>query len=446
MLDINTNNHAIVCLGNGEIFDCNYPKLYINEVKRDEKSNSITATAYDKLSVASELTIDDLDISAPYSILDLAQACATLLGLTVKIENVNDISFDTTYEEGGNFEPSDTIRYVLNAIAEATQTIYFINNQEQLVFKRLDKNGEALLTITKDDYYELNSKTNKKLTELYSVTELGDNYQVGTGEEGAIQYVRDNPLWELRTDIDILLESALAAVGGISIHQFTCDWAGDYRLEIGDKIALVAQDNSIITSYLLSDSIDYAGTLSQITNWEYTDQSSDTLANPTNIGDKINQTYARVDKVNKEIELVVGNVQDQSSQLTQMQLNIDGINTIVADNYESITNELNTKVTATELTTTIKTVIDENGINKVETVTGYTLDENGLTVSKSDSEMSTIITDNGMTVSHTGDAVLIANNHGVQARDLQANTYLIIGENTRFENIDSRTCCFWIGE
>ena len=41
--------------------------------------------------------------------------------------------------------------------------------------------------------------------------------------------------------------------------------------------------------------------------------------------------------------------------------------------------------------------------------------------------------------------VLTANNIGVDAKNLHATTYLIIGSNSRFEDYGSRTGCFWIG-
>ena len=44
------------------------------------------------------------------------------------------------------------------------------------------------------------------------------------------------------------------------------------------------------------------------------------------------------------------------------------------------------------------------------------------------------------------EAVLIANNTGVNAVNLHATTYLIIGTNSRFEDFgDKRTGCFFIG-
>ena len=42
--------------------------------------------------------------------------------------------------------------------------------------------------------------------------------------------------------------------------------------------------------------------------------------------------------------------------------------------------------------------------------------------------------------------VLTANNQGVDAANLHANTYLIIGEYSRFEDYgNGRTGCFWVG-
>ena len=90
-----------------------------------------------------------------------------------------------------------------------------------------------------------------------------------------------------------------------------------------------------------------------------------------------------------------------------------------------------------------------NGTNKVSTTTGYTFDEDGLNISKSDSEMKTQITEDGMKIYKNDDIMLTANNQGVDAKNLHATTYLIIGGNSRMEdfveNGSKRTAVFWIG-
>ena len=57
-----------------------------------------------------------------------------------------------------------------------------------------------------------------------------------------------------------------------------------------------------------------------------------------------------------------------------------------------------------------------------------------------------IITEDGMKISKNNTEMLVADNQGVKAEDLHATTYLIIGNNSRFEDYESnRTGCFFIG-
>lgn len=86
-------------------------------------------------------------------------------------------------------------------------------------------------------------------------------------------------------------------------------------------------------------------------------------------------------------------------------------------------------------------------VNEVTTTTGFTLDASGLTVAKSGTELATLITEDGMYVKNGKTHVLTANQHGVDARNLHADTYLIIGDNSRFEDYgQNRTACFYVGK
>ncbi|WP_299043904.1 hypothetical protein [uncultured Campylobacter sp.] len=132
-----------------------------------------------------------------------------------------------------------------------------------------------------------------------------------------------------------------------------------------------------------------------------------------------------------------------SVQQTQEQTTnaIDSVN----ENINTLTSKVEASMSAEDVRVEIIKQLD-NGVDKVITSTGFTFDEEGLTVSKSGSEMETTITEDGMTVYKDGAAMLTANNEGVEAIDLHATTYLIIGKNSRIEDYgDSRTGCFWIG-
>jgi hypothetical protein len=93
--------------------------------------------------------------------------------------------------------------------------------------------------------------------------------------------------------------------------------------------------------------------------------------------------------------------------------------------------------------------IKTNGVECVDTKTGYRFDIDGLNISKTGSEISNLIDNTGMFVKKNGNNILVADKNGVEATDLHAKTYLIIGKEngrSRFEDYDiNRTACFWIG-
>lgn len=369
--------------------------------------------------------------------------------------------FENEYENGANFEGTETLPEVLKAAAEATGTIYYLDASDSLVFKMLDKDGAAVKTITKANYIELDCKTNRRLQTICSATELGDNVSISTTEIGTTQYVRDNPFLELREDIASILENLLSLVGGLTINQFECYWRGDASLEPADKIGIITKDNQTTFSFLLNDSISFNGGLEEETSWTYT-ESEETESNPSTLGEKLNQTFARVDKVNKQIELVVSDTASNKEEISTLKQTADGITASVSANktaaedaiasvnegLETLKEEVALKVSSNDVTIAIKQEL-QNGVEKVQTSTGFTFDESGLNISKTGSEMSTNINEDGMKIQRDGEDVLNANHEGVNAYNLHAKTYLIVGESSRFEDYEkdgeTRTGCFWIG-
>ena len=458
-LDITTANTLDIAFGVNENYCYPFAPFKVSEVRRDENTNQLSITAYDALNEATRHSVSELCLTPPYTIRDVAKACATILGLPYQIVNVNDSVFDTNYEVAANFEGTETIREALNDIAEATQTIYYIDGEYRLTFKRLDMSGEAVVDIDKNRYFTLESKNNRRLTGICSATELGDNVASELEQSGTTQYVRDNAFWVLRDDVATLVNNALAAIGGLTINQFEVDWRGNFLVEIGDKLAITQKDGSIVYSYLLDDVITYQGAYQQTTRWSYEAEDSETMANPSTLGDALNQTFARVDKVNKQITIVASENQANREAISSLQMDTANIRMSVQQTQEQTTNaidsvneNINTLTSRVEASMSAEDVRIEitkqldNGVDKVITSTGFTFDEEGLTVSKSGSEMETTITEDGMTVYKDGAAMLTANNEGVEAIDLHATTYLIIGKNSRIEDYgDSRTGCFWIG-
>lgn len=455
-INLTTDNYFKIYLGVEDEY-ITFPKAYITEVNRDENTNELSITAYDVLKDTKTLTVNDLALQTPYTIKQVINAVAGKLGASVVIPELD--VFNLSYENGANFEGTESLEEALKAAAEATQTIYFINSNDALVFKRLEGEAKA---ITKNDYFTLDSKTNKRLQTICSATELGDNVSSSTSLVGSTQYLRDNPFLELREDIATLLDNAIAEVGNITINQFSCEWRGDPSVEIGDKLELTTKDNNTVISYLLNDSLTYEGGLVQKTEWNYT-ESEETESTPSTVGEAIKQTRAKVDKVNKEIILLVSEVSANKDNISALQISTDTINASV-QNVETKTNEaleninediinINQRVDTTMSAEDVKIEIQKeisNGVSSVKTSTGFTFNDQGLTIAKDGSEMTTNVDEDGISVYRDDEEVLTANNEGVIAYDLHAKTYLIVGTNSRFEDYEkdgeARTGCFWIGE
>lgn len=513
------------------------PNLYVKEVSRDENTNDITVVAYDRLIKANELTVNDLKLNGIYSFDNLINGIITALGITSY--TINNIMYDGNLPAKANLNGTETLRAVLDDIAEISGSIYFINYNNELIFKRLVDGVK--LNITKSDYFNLTSKNNYRLKAIAHITELGDNSKAGTSGEGETQYIKENCFLNNNTKSALIVSSVVSYTANKPIHEYNLSWRGNYLLESVDKITIQTKDNSTITTHIINDSYTYNGGFKQETSWSYT-ASEAVNANPTTIGEAFNQTTARVDKINKQITLIAADANEARETAASIELTVNGIDSTVKDFQKTVTDEvtrIDSAVTTisqkadsieldlttleTEFDTTVETInsnialntdsinianskVDANteaigaiNINNesitsavieiekntntslenindsiatleskieqtaadlkiefdnkittetdsVTTSTGFTFNKDGLTVEKSGSEIKTQITEDGMRVYRNNTAMLTANNQGVNATNLHATTYLIIGNNSRFEDMgSSRTGCFWIG-
>lgn len=452
-----TEQHLQILIGNDSGYTHFSPRMYITETHRDEITNELSITAYDAIYKMSADTVNDLGLTSNMTLAMYAGEAAGYYGLLVSIRG-DDTPFLINYAEIANFDGAETLRQLMDAVAEATQSIYYCDIDDNIIFRQLDRDGEAVYTIDREQYFTLDSGNNRRLAAICHTTELGDSITSALEVSGTTQYIRDNPFYELRTDTHTLLDNALALMGGLTINQFECDWRGNPIVEIGDKLALITKDNETAYTYLLDDVIDYDGTYRQITRWRYEDDTADTADNPTNLGEALYKTYAKVDKANRDIEIVASEAEANSNNIAALQLNTESITASVSKVEENINttisgvNEniatLSNRVDAAMTAEGVKISIQEelaNGVDKVYTSTGFSFDADGLRVSKTGSEMESLLDEDGLSVYRDNVEVLTADNTGVNGINMTVRQYLIVG-GSRFEAYGSdRTGCFWIG-
>lgn len=436
-----------------------FPYFYVTEIQRDEITNVLTVTAVDRLyNLALQQRVKDLNLTTPYTIQEFAAACAK------KIETVfyqydayNSNEFSISYAEGANFDGAETIREALDAIAEATQTVYFLRRNELFFRSVLNSDGSGL-PVDKSEYFTLDVKKEVTLTAICSTNALGDSviaYDTATDARDKTQYVRDNPFWDA-DNVATRVNNAMEKLSQQKRIPYTITWRGNYYLEPTDWIWVASKEQDKTYQFPLSNcKITYDGGYRETLSWDYEEQTSETVDNPSTLGEAIKQTYAQVDKANKQIELVASETQINSDNISTLLIttreisgNVSSVQRTLEETsgeVEELKKAVNASITEQDVTLAITTELSK-GTSKVITETGFKFDSDGLTVSKSGSEMSTTITEDGMQVFKDNSAVLTANNVGVDAVNLHATTYLIIGGNSRFEDFGSkRTGCFWIG-
>ena len=188
---------------------------------------------------------------------------------------------------------------------------------------------------------------------------------------------------------------------------------------------------------------------------EIGDKATDWVAAPEDTEDKIDSTVSDLNNnINNQIstihesiaDLVIGTSEVEAT-VKEIISSVDDISGKVISAQEKISS---LELSSAEMNLQFKDITN-NGVTKVTTETGFTFDREGMTVDSTDSPTKTQVTPDGMTVykkdaSGAKEEVLEATSEGVDATNLHAKTYLIVGGRSRFENYGTdRTGCFWIG-
>lgn len=142
--------------------------------------------------------------------------------------------------------------------------------------------------------------------------------------------------------------------------------------------------------------------------------------------------------------------QQTQEQIAQLDVRADGIESTVSTEIDNVKSEMTEIKQSSEDVSIRVQKIESDGVDKVTTAMGYTFDDNGLHIQKDGEEMENTLDNTGMYVSRSGEVILQADADGVEATDLKARNYLIIGNYSRLEDYNNgsdskRTGLFWIG-
>lgn len=327
-----------------------------------------------------------------------------------------------------------TMREVLRGIAGANAGCFFINLRGELdLWRPMETRNSYDIGRVMTGFES--APASKPITMVYIDAGGGGAYRSGSYDGKSVNFYCPWGSHEMA-------ESVRVALDGYVYQAFTStDAICDIRADIGDTITANG-----VTSVIISRDVNYYGlNLMQLSAPE-TDELEDEYpyVSPSQ---RIEQrelatANARITRVAGEIQLEVTGIRsDLDASTDDLQGQLEETNGRV----EQLEQAASLSVTQDQVNISIQEAIGE--INSITTETGYRFDKDGLFITQSESDTTTVIDSTGLLVTDkSGNPVLTAKGDNVDAKNLNATTYLSVGGRARFENHGSdRVGCFWIG-
>lgn len=421
--------------------------LFTVEKPTRSSANTMNITAYDRV------TWLDKDLSKwlagldgwPYSLLELSRMVCEACGLTLVNEEIPNGNHQVQKFSADGITGRQLIRWAgelagrfCRANADGTLEFAWYEPAEVTV------GGDGLYfyqgSLSFEDYETAPiEKVQLRTTE----TDVGAVYP--DIEDGNTYIVSGNFLVDTSSaaSMEELAQSIYEQLQGVQYTPCKVTIPAQLSLNAGQTVSITDANGKTVTACIMKRTM--AG---QRDTLECTGSHRRDTTTAVNNG-----TYkalsGRVLELSKNVEGLHLKNADVDGRLAALSVTVDGIGTQVEKQQSDVDSALR-RVTAIEQTAEEVSIqvksIQENGVSRVETSTGYTFGDDGLQISKSGEEMENRLDHTGMYVERSGEVILQANNQGVQAADVTVRNYLVVGDHARFENYgEGRTACFWLG-
>ena len=410
-----------------------YGTYLIKESKKDEEKQTISLECYDlmlKSMIPYDLTLDytQNEGSSNITVKDFLDAICDRLGWKKGYTTFHNC--DVLIDEE-KYDLSDTFRDALDDVAEvAGGMIGFVNDALTVIYPTssgeiIDEESLKTLTIGKK-YGPINSV-------VLSRTPQEDNiYKQDTDSINA------NGLTEIRiennqiidTHREDFMDGICEALFGLSFELYELESFGIGYLSFGDFFAIKTADGVEHKALMLCDDLQITQGVKEESKLEEPEITNTDYSAASETDKTLRKTILRVDKQSNEITALVSKTETIANDVTGLDDRVTKLAEITMDS-DSVDIKISTAI---------------EGIDSVKTSTGYTFDEKGLDIHKDGEEMHNTLNNKGMYVRKNDTDILTADSDGVNAINLTARKYLIVGNNARFEDYsNNRTACFWIG-
>ena len=342
--------------------------------------------------------------------------------------------------EEEKFDDSYTFRDVLDQIAQVAGGLICFKSDGKLYVTYPTESGETI-----DESNLKSLKIGEKYGPVNSLvlarTPQEDNIYAQDTES-----IDANGLCEVKIENNQIMDShrgdfinnLFTKIKGTTYQLYELESYGIGYLNLGDVFTIQTENGTKYSTIMLDNDLQVTQGMSEKSTLAKPNETVTDYAAASKTDRLINQTLLKVDKQENKISALVTAAE-----------NLNGAMEGYDDRFDKLEKSVEQTITADSVETLIKETVS-NSTTEVTTTTGYKFDKDGLRISKSSSDISTVIDEDGMDVSNGTEKVLVADSSGVNALNLTARQYLIIGTNSRFEDYNDdaggqRTGCFFIG-
>ena len=342
--DINLENKELeLKIGadyNGDTYYINYGKFIVDKPpENDETNGTIRLVAYDYMIKFNKPYVDR--VNYPCSLLTLLQDICNQAGVILGSTNFANKNFTV---EDNQFE-GFTLREVLQNIAKCAFSWARIG-QDNKLYLDFDIVPETTETITINDY-KVNSfkKANEYYGPINQVTYADSDIegqeervkdQESIDEYGLKELVIYDNLFaytpEKRSEL-IQAGTRLLGLKYMPISQL--ELIGLAYLDCRDAIAAETLAEETFTSRVFNHQIQYNGTLHDGIVTEGSSDNEETYKNTATNVFQNQQTRIKVDKANKNISLLVQEVDEQNDKISDLEITTEGIEAEVSNIYKT---------------------------------------------------------------------------------------------------------------
>lgn len=298
----------------------------------------------DKTQLFDEQYFSNLDWSIKHTGLEIVQEICNRLGITLETTNFNWYNYKFNQP---NFSENITYREVISRLAEIGGSIAFISRTGGLVIKSQNSTGHV---IQRKRYGKPSKEKRFGIINTVVLGRDGMNndivYPTTINEERIEWKILDNPFVDLYREE--MIEEVSKYIIGSSIIPFTLnDFVDGFYLDLNDTIDIVEKNGDTFTGVILN----YENT-SRIKSTIGADTQNKSLTNYNLAGSQkqvLRKVQLDVDHNNKRITALAEEVDENSSNISQLEVDTEGIKTSVEKLDSQYENTMKIKNT-TEIT------------------------------------------------------------------------------------------------